>query len=319
MDTKNLYKLKIAFAFGVSFLLTILLIASSPANAQDREEPYRVEEFSTDTPAELFVRTAGGHITVEPSDDNTFRVEMFVQKNGSYYTPDDTELEDYDIDISQNSNSITAEAKRSDNRRWNFWNRNNFSISFTVYAPAETSSELRTSGGHITAKGLDGRQNIRTSGGHLKLMDLIGNVEARTSGGHITVSNFEGELSARTSGGHIDTDNANGVLDLRTSGGHITLKESSGSADARTSGGSITADMVSISDFLELRTSGGSIDITVPGDTGYNLALRGNGVPSTVQNFSGEISRNQINGEMNGGGPNISARTSGGRVSLSFR
>lgn len=319
MDTRNFYKLKIAFAFGLSFVLTVLLIAASPAKAQSNEEPYRVEEFVTEMPSELFVRTSGGHITVEPSDSDSFRVEMFVRQNGEYLTANDTDLEDYEIDISQNGNTVTAEAKHPDDNSWKFWNRDNISISFVVYAPSETSSELRTSGGNITAKGLDGNQEVRTSGGHLDLVDLSGNVNARTSGGHINISNFEGELAARTSGGHIDTNNANGVLDLRTSGGHITLKESSGSTNARTSGGNISADMNSVNEFVELRTSGGSIDITLPTDTGFDLALRGNRVPSELKNFSGEITRNKLNGQINGGGPKISARTSGGSVDLNYQ
>jgi hypothetical protein len=294
----------------------LVLPASAHTNGQD--DPYRVEEFTLTGTGNLEVRTSGGHITVEASESNRVRVEMYVTRNGRELSPADTDLGDFDIEISQTGNKITATARRDNGRGWDFWNNNNISISFVVYSPREMSTDLKTSGGHIETRGLQGNQQISTSGGHLELANLRGKVDARTSGGHIEIHDFEGEMNARTSGGHIDIENAGGILNVRTSGGHIDLANVSGTLEASTSGGSITADLRSVGQFVDLRTSGGNVNISVPEGAGFNLDLRGGRVRTELRNFSGKIERDEVEGQVNGGGPRIAARTSGGTVSIRF-
>lgn len=283
------------------------------------DDPYRIETFSINTPGNLEVRTSGGHITVEGSSGNEVRVEMYVKKNGRDLNPGDVDLNDWDIAITQSGNTIKASAKREGNS-WSSWGRNNnISISFVVYTPRQISTVLKTSGGHIEAAGLEGKQEISTSGGHLKLANLKGTVEARTSGGHIEMDGLQGEVDARTSGGHISASQSEGSLNVRTSGGHITLNNVGGTVEASTSGGSINADLNSIGQFVNLRTSGGNVTITIPENIGFDINLRGSYVSTNLSNFSGNIERNEVEGKLNGGGPKISARTSGGTVSLSFQ
>jgi DUF4097 and DUF4098 domain-containing protein YvlB len=324
MTTRKMYFTKVALALMLSFILTVLLMI--PALAVDakgvlfqQDEPYQIETFDVNGPGTMDVKTSGGHIQVEGSSSNTVRVEMYVRKNGRNLLPEDTNLEDWDIDISQSGNSVKAIAKR-EGRNWSLFGGNdNVSISFVVFTPREMSTNLNTSGGHIEIQGLSGNQDISTSGGHLNLANLQGTIEARTSGGHIDITDIQGDVEARTSGGHIDVRNSEGNLKVRTSGGHIKLADVSGAVEASTSGGGISADFISVGKFVDLRTSGGNVDIRVPGNIGLDLNLRGSYVSTSLQNFSGEIDRDEVEGQLNGGGPKISARTSGGTVSLSFK
>ena len=318
MSTRDQYKMKVLLIFVLSFASMILLISTASAHTEIKEEPYRVEEFTVSSPGNLDVRTSGGHITVKGSESNRVRVEMYVRKNGRYLSASDYDLDDFEIDISQSGNTVRAHADRENGKNWKFWNNNNISISFIVYSPREMSSNLKTSGGHIETDGLQGKQELATSGGHLQMMNLMGTVDAKTSGGHIKISDFEGEMNARTSGGHIEVENANGEINLRTSGGHIDLARVSGSVEASTSGGSINADIASIGQFVDLRTSGGNVDISVPDGLALDLELRGSRVRTELKNFSGKVERDEVEGSINGGGPKLTARTSGGMVRVSF-
>lgn len=323
MTSRKTYLIKIGIALSLSLLLTLILMR--PAMAGDtttnivQDEPYQVESFDLNEPGTLDVQTSGGHITVEGSSSNSVRVEMYVQKNGQNLLPEDTNLEDWDIDISQSGSAIKAIAKRSNNKNWSFFGNNNLSISFVVYTPREMSSDLKTSGGHIKTRGLSGKQELSTSGGHLELANLKGTIKARTSGGHIDVSDIQGNINVRTSGGHIDVRKSEGTMKVKTSGGHIDLADVSGTVEASTSGGGISADLNSIGQFVDLRTSGGNVNINVPENMGLDLNLRGSYVSTNLKNFSGEVDRDEVRGKLNGGGPMISARTSGGTVSLSFQ
>ncbi|MDR8393163.1 DUF4097 domain-containing protein [Aliifodinibius sp. S!AR15-10] len=320
MTARNIYITKVLAAFGLALLISFLMVLSATAKSNatntNIDDPYRIEEFNISTPGELEVKTSGGHITVEASETNTVRVEMYVQRNGRDLSPSDTDLDDFDIDISQSGDKVTAIAERR-GKVWN-WGRNNISVSFVVYTPREMKTDLRTSGGHIAASGLDGDQRLSTSGGHLEMTTLKGTVDARTSGGHIEIRDFSGQMDARTSGGHIEAENAEGRINLRTSGGHISLRDLSGSVEASTSGGSIEADLNSIEDFVDLRTSGGHINISVPDGIALNLDLKGNRVSTKLSNFTGEVERDEVHGSINGGGPKLTARTSGGSVRITY-
>lgn len=323
MTARNMYLTKVLLALTFSLILSLIMVSSSVASANqgsiDQDDPYRTEEFNIHTPGELRVRTSGGHITVEGSNSNSVRVEMYVRSDDENLTSSDTNLDKWDIDISQSGNSVTAIAKHKDNNGWATWNNDRLSISFVVFAPREMSTHLKTSGGHIEAKNLEGDQSIATSGGHLTLANLKGKVEAKTSGGHIDLSTMQGDLNVRTSGGHITANSVFGSLQAKTSGGHIKLSDIRGSVKAATSGGNVTAKLRTIDQFVDLKTSGGNIDLSIPEGAGVDLTLRGTFVRGTLNNFSGEMENNKVKGELNGGGPKVSARTSGGRVSLSFK
>ena len=322
MTARNIYLSKVLIALTFSLIFSLILMSTSFASANpesfDQDDPYRVEEFNVNTPGELQALTSGGHITIEGSNSNTVRVEMYVRKDGNNLTPSDIDLDKWEIDISQSGNSIKAIAKHKKNSGWSSWNNDRPSISFVILTPKEMRTDLKTSGGHIEAKNLEGDQTIATSGGHLNLANLKGKVEAKTSGGHINISNIEGDLDVRTSGGHITANTVSGTLQAKTSGGHVTLSDISGSVKAATSGGNIKAHLTSIDQWVDLKTSGGNVNITIPKNIGVDLQLKGTFVQGTFNNFSGDMENNEIDGKLNGGGPKVSARTSGGAVLLSF-
>ncbi len=158
-------------------------------------------------------------------------------------------------------------------------------VSVRIKIPAEFSVDLTTAGGAIQIDDVDGDVRARTSGGSVEISEVTGEVEARTSGGHVHVHDVGGPVFARTSGGRISVrfnDRAEG--DIETSGGSIEVEVEEGvgiELDASTSGGRVSIDS-------ELRVSG-------------------------------TISRSRVQGKINGGGPELRLRTSGGNVRLRMR
>lgn len=289
-------------------------LISLRGHVKQQGTPYSVKEFSVSTPVHLTVRTSGGYINVKSRSDNKVRVEMYVQRNGRYLTPHDTDLKNYDINIEQRGNDVIASARRRSG--FSFFGRNNLSISFVVYTPEKTNSEINTSGGSIDLDGLTGETNAHTSGGSIHSGNLNGNASLHTSGGSISISQFTGTMDAQTSGGSINVHQGQGNMQLQTSGGHISLDNVSGRIDAETSGGSIEATVHKVDELLSLRTSGGSIRAQVPADQGYDIELDGNNVDTNLKNFNGTIRRNHVEGKIGGGGARIVLRTSGGSVNL---
>ncbi len=301
-------------------LLTIVILlfcSLSAAFAQSEQDAYRVEVFnSTDLP-ELDISTSGGFISVLGHDGNEVKIVMYVKRGGNYILPSDHDLSDYEIDISKSGNRIIASAKRKSGFT-GFFRNNNISISFEVHTPMNSTVEGNTSGGSLRVENIHNNVNMRTSGGSVNAKDLTGNIALRTSGGSISLKNLNGIISARTSGGSLNIDEVYGTADLSTSGGSIRISDSGGKLSAHTSGGSIRADFNEFSDDVELRTSGGNINISLPRTDHFNLELRGFRVNTELRNFTGQSERNSITGRVGNGGPLLVARTSGGSVSLEY-
>lgn len=307
-----------------SLPIFLVIICSITVLAHDGD-PFMVKSFTLETGGNLKVKINGGGISVSSRPGNTVRVEMYVRKGSKWITPDDDLAkdikQDYDIEITQSDNTVSAivERKSSPGSWFNWFTGDNISISFTVYVPEKTSCNLNTSGGSIRLTGVTGKQDVRTSGGSLDLENIRGNMEARTSGGGISIEKYAGTLNAHTSGGPIDLRDARGEIEVSTSGGGIKLDNVDGSIDASTSGGGIHASVSTLTKYLKLKTSGGSITAVVPTGLGMDLNLKGNRVNAKLVNFNGEAEKDKIVGSMNGGGIPVVMATSGGSVNLEYR
>ena len=80
----------------------------------------------------------------------------------------------------------------------------------------------------------------------MELTDIIGSATLRTSGGDIVAKNVNGNLEAKTSGGGIVADTIRGDVDAATSGGDLRLLNVDGKIRGQTSGGSVQCSLVGI-------------------------------------------------------------------------
>ena len=90
--------------------------------------------------------------------------------------------------------------------------------------------------------------------------------------------------------------------------------------EASTTNGSITASIATSPGASEFETVNGSITLTIPTGTNANLEFRTvNGsikIPDGIRLGRGEISRKRLSGQIGSGGPDISAHTVNGSVTL---
>ncbi|MBN2090958.1 DUF4097 family beta strand repeat protein [candidate division KSB1 bacterium] len=195
--------------------------------------------------------------------------------------------------------------------------------------------DLKTSGGSIDVRNVTGTLSAKTSGGDIEAGNCDGNLALHTSGGDIQLQNLKGTIEAHTSGGDIDGNTLSESVNLHTSGGGITLKNVQGALEAKTSGGDIDVE-ITTTDFskphgVQLHTSGGNIDLTLPAkipatilaeiQLGRSSQLKRYDIYSdfqltknTVEEDGNKIIRGQ--GEINGGGDQILLKTSGGNIRI---
>jgi hypothetical protein len=105
-------------------------------------------------------------------------------------------------------------------------------------------------------------------------------------------------------------------LITHTSGGRINLDNITASIEASTSGGGMNVSLKEVGKYVKLNTSGGNIDLNMPGNKGLTLALRGNRISTSgLTNFNGNKNDHSINATHNGGGIPVNVNANG---NLSF-
>jgi len=317
------------------FLVLILFISVALYAQNERSE----KSFSVKPGGWLELKADFGSVQVRSWAQNEVKVEVRKWISGRHRRSAKELFEDYEIRYNQSARGVAIVAEM---RGRTFWRGNDgLQVEFRLMVPKQYNLDLNTSGGSIDVDDLIGEARVKTSGGSLALgriegpveantsggsialRQAKGNVLARTSGGGITVGEVDGEVDVETSGGSIEVDGAAGNLRAHTSGGGVSLRGLRGNVNASTSGGSIEAEILKQLDApCELSTSGGGVTIYLARDIKADIDASTSGgevecdLPVTIQ---GKFGEGKLRGKLNGGGPLLTLRTSGGDIVLRSR
>jgi hypothetical protein len=303
----------------------LLLITLSAGAAQNRV----AKTFDAADGGKLVLKADVGDVRVTTGGRG---VSVEVTMSGR-----DESVQSYRVSFRQEGNTVYIDGDDGRNG-WRWFDFDNLRVKYVVSVPRRFQVDLLTSGGDIDLADLDGEVLARTSGGDITIGNTGGNVTAKTSGGDVKVRGASGTLKVGSSGGDIDIDNANGEVEARTSGGDIEIRraganvlarssgggihidEAYGAIDASTSGGSIEARFSRQPNAdSRLVTSGGGISVTLAGNVAADIDAHtsGGGISSSVPvQVLGKQSDSTLVGKVNGGGPKLYVRTSGGGISL---
>jgi TonB family protein len=221
----------------------------------------------------------------------------------------------------------------------------------------DVAGDLRafTAGGHINAGNIAGDASLRSGGGHIRAGQIGGRADLQTDGGNITVVQAGSLVSVRTGGGQIDFGEVRGSVRAQTGGGGIRIMYVSGPMEVESSAGSIC--LTRVAGTVRAATAGGTITAWINPDApssggtvhlpGLSQLTSGNGdiVVFLPRNLAADIDaevesggerrieadpalalqiQNRGNGPvhamgaLNGGGPPLKLRTTGGKIRLQF-
>ena len=163
--------------------------------------------------------------------------------------------------------------------------------------------------------------DIRIDDGRIEIQAVSGTIRAETGDGRIRVSDVRGNVKLRTHDGSVTGTSLDGNFDVLTEDGRIRLDGSFSRLRAVTGDGSIRVtvrDLTVISDEWSLRTSDGSIELSLPDSLAANLeATSGDGrVTNNLSRFEGSERQNRVKGALGPGGPRILVTTMDGRIVL---
>lgn len=309
-----------------SLLLTAGLLALSSLSAHAKVERVVEKSFTVQPDGVLKVETQGGDVTILTSTDATVKVVAREHIRANSDAEADEILQKLTLSIEQQPGGVSALAKyekRTPGFHWGSWPP--VQVDFTVTVPAHYNVDLRTSGGDVTVGDLAGKVDARTSGGDITLGRISGDIDAGTSGGNVRLEAGLAEVKLGTSGGDIIVGEAVGPTDLGTSGGDITIKSVQNSLHAATSGGNVKAGLKgALKGDCKLSTSGGHVKVTVDKAAAFALdaSTSGGDVDAsglTITIEKGGSGRSRLAGKVNGGGPLLKLRSSGGDIVVQTR
>jgi DUF4097 and DUF4098 domain-containing protein YvlB len=324
-------------------LLSLAAVAFNASAAEKRLD----KSFQVSAGGTVRVEADGATINVKGSGSDQVRV--LIEFEGS-----SSALENLELSAEATSEGVEVKAKRDAGnwRSWFSWG-NTSKAQITISVPARYNTDLKTSGGDVLVEGLDGRAAGSTSGGDIRVREVSGPVKMHTSGGNISVSDIKADTKVGTSGGGIRAEHITGALTAQTSGGSIHVSdvrgkvlaetssgdvvadkivgdaqlnssggsiraEADGSVTADTSGGGIDVVLIGSNRGINASTSGGSITLKIPSNSAATIdaSTSGGSVGSDLPLVRTDGGERTIKGTLNGGGPLIRARTSGGSVRI---
>jgi DUF4097 and DUF4098 domain-containing protein YvlB len=308
--------LPLIIGFGLFFTNPNLLQASIERTV---EKTFTVQPGGT-----LEVQTGGGNITVEPGAGDAVKVVAKERIRADSDAEADQVLKDLTLTIEQKGNDVSAKAlyKRG---AGSWFGSQPVQVDFIVTVPGRFNTALKTSGGNISVGDLAGTMEMQTSGGNVKIGNIDGTVEAGTSGGNVSLVSCTGDTRLQTSGGDVRAERIVGRANLRTSGGNIKVQLVENAISAHTSGGDVQAGIGgALKGDCSLSTSGGDVKVTVDKTAAFQLdastsggQVRADGL--TIALDDGGSGRSHLSGRVNGGGPLLKLRTSGGSIRVDPR
>jgi DUF4097 and DUF4098 domain-containing protein YvlB len=315
----------------------LLLLACGTVFGATEEETKKT--FPASTGGKLVVDVDFGEINVTTNaTPNEIGVMVWRKVTRRNQAEEEKFLKDHPVTFHQEDGTLVIRSRHKSQGGWfsNFRNRNEG--KFTIKVPAEFNAKLDTAGGGISVSDLhggvdadtsggglsfarlNGTLNGDTSGGGIRVLDCQGNIKIGTSGGGIDVAGGGGSLSGETSGGGVKVKNFAGPASVETSGGGITIEKVKGSVKGSTSGGPIHAVLLSpLPGEVNLSTSGGGVSVDIGDQAAFNLDAETSGggvsceLPVTIQ---GKKERSRLKGPVNGGGPVVELRSSGGGIQV---
>lgn len=304
-------------------LLTLGALLVTPAALQAKITRLVEKSFTVQPGGNFKATTQGGDIIVKTADVSTVQIKAKQVVRASTEQEADEILSKLTLTMEQTGNDVTAEAKyeKRPSGSW-FSNWPPVSVSFEVTVPTNYNLNLNTSGGDIRAASIQGNVRARTSGGDLTFERVQGEIDAHTSGGDIVLKEGTARAKLGTSGGDIEVDRAGGPTEVSTSGGDITINSVTQLLSATTSGGNVRATLTEpLKQDTVLSTSGGDVRVHIVKDAGFELDastsggdVRAEGV--TIKIAKGGVGKSRLAGTVNGGGPRLKLRSSGGDITV---
>lgn len=204
---------------------------------------------------------------------------------------------DWTIEFSKTDDGVTADC------RSNRTSSRHHPPAFHFQVPRRFNVRVKTMGGGITIRHLEGKLDGRTMGGSLDLSNLNGIISMETMGGEITLTESKVDGKVHTMGGHVRIENVIGDIKGTSMGGNVIYKNV-GPASGSSSGKTVKIKTMGGAIHVEEADQGAEVD-TMGGDIHIHRAR----VFVNARTMGGDIRIDEVDGR-------VRATTMGGNIDI---
>ena len=309
--------------------LACVLLGLVLATASCRADVVRVtdDHFAVDPakPATVELSIFAGSVLVQPSD----APEIEVHTRYDYMTEKPAKADEIRnnlaLGITRKGNGVAITAEYSRDIHWTFESWPPVQLAFTLTVPRRCNLKMVTRDGGVTVGEVKGRAEVKTGYGLIYFKGIDGDVVATSDFGDIVIAHCTGNLKLRSISGNFRVGPVGGFADVYGYGGEIEVQSAGAGVRAETSGADLVCGFRDpIVAPATLITGGANMLISLDPRSACTLRLKASifGKIVNVKNqlkltaVSGGVGRSRATLELNGGGPAISAKASGGSIYL---
>ncbi len=307
------------------FWILVLLSPCSDASAiisRTLEKKFSLKEgLSPRVALEVF----HGSVLVDVSEGEEFIVKIRQDYEALADQDADKIARNLMLGIDYKEGLLTLSAEYSRDVHWTFENWPPVKLAISLKVPKRCNLDLYSRDGSITVNRMAGSMKAKTHWGSIFFRGVDGDIKAQSEYGDIVVSHCTGGLYLRSISGNFFVGRVGGAADVFGYGGEIEVQSAAGSVKAETSGADLSVGFQHpITAEANLKTGGANVIMTIDKRSSCNFDLKATmfgkvkfykeGLP--LETKSGAIGKSHVLGSLNGGGPKLTARASGGHIYL---
>jgi hypothetical protein len=324
---------------ATALFVAVSLSACSPAFAQDheRERELMLTETFDLSGQSLLIDVADADVVVRNGTGDRVTFEVWLSAKNLPEARERYERMNFRADASDGTISLRSDEDQSTWNNWDWRRWGGFDVIVQATVPENIDARIVSADGDISLQRLGGNIVVLSEDGDITADTLTGDVHLETedgdvgvrsvSGSRLVVRSEDGDISVgeldsssieiHTTDGDIHGKRVAGrTIDVRTDDGDIVVDAIAGALSAQTHDGDIHVSIDRLGD-TSLRTSDGDITIRANDSLAADLDLRGHDLSLRSEvRFDGRLDRRAIQGELNGGGPTLEARTGEGTIVL---
>ena len=194
----------------------------------------------------------------------------------------------------------------------------NVSINYELEVPADTRLHAQTGSGNETITGITGPLHLNTGSGNITATGGT-DVRANTGSGDVRLESINGSLAANTGSGNVRVEQSSLTdVKINTGSGNVVAEGVRGPLRIMTGSGDISAEGIQTGEW-KLEAGSGTITIHLPADAAFDFyAHTGSGRIDSQHpvTMTGSLNRNELRGQVRGGGPLLMARTGSGNITV---
>ncbi len=167
-----------------------------------------------------------------------------------------------------------------------------------IVAPQDCAVRAKADSGGIRVEGVHGPVECSTDSGYIEVMNVGGEVRAKADSGRIEIRQATGPVEAEVDSGDIDALEIGGRIEARSDSGHIRLSQT-------------------VAAPVRAEADSGGISVKLSPGAGYTLRARtDSGNIQTPEMTRNKGSRNEVEGEIRGGGPAVDLQVDSGDIDV---